>query len=137
MNVLSTPILPRPGSCGVSIRYDEAQTQELPWRPWMKLQYEEREGCNRNIMCWYMSRIHFKDLDGGHQECERVHFGESDEPELSQRLIISEFNLIQRQILKCIKKTLSNIVSNLILLNIVINIHKSNEKLRFNWSKRV
>ena len=51
-----------------------------------------------------MSRIHFKDVDGGHQECERVHFGESDEPELSQRLIISEFNLAQRQILKCIKK---------------------------------
>ena len=136
MNILSTPILSRPGSCGVSIRYNEAQTQELPWRPWMKLQYEEREGCNRNIMCWYMSRIHLKDVDGDHQECERVHFGESDEPELSQRLIITEFNLTQRQILKC-KNTLAKLVSNLILLNIVRNIHISNEKLRFNRSKRV
>ena len=50
--------------------------------------------------CADMSRINLKDVDGGHQECERVHFGESDEPELSQRLIISEFNLTQRQILK-------------------------------------
>ena len=83
-----------------------------------------------------MSRIHLKDVDGGHQECERVHFGESDEPELSQQLIISGFNLTQRQILKC-KNTLAKFVSNLILLNIVRNIHKSNENVGFNRSKRM
>ena len=86
--------------------------------------------------CADMSKIHLKYVDGGHQECERVHFEESDEPELSQRLIISEFNLTQLQILKY-KNTLAKFVSNLILLNIVRNNHKSNEKLGFNRSKRV